>query len=56
MFNNIPLVQILGIWRAAATAPKGAARNALYWALVDALRSQGYAGDARRVLERAAPW
>jgi len=54
--NNIPLYQILQLWKAGAAAPAGAARNALYWACVNALREQGFAGNPRRVLESAARW
>lgn len=55
-FNNLPMYQILQLWKAAACAPKGAARNILYWECVHALQNQGFAGNARRVLERAAAW
>ena len=56
MLKHIPLYQIVGLWKAGAAAPAGAARNALYWACVNALLTQGFAGNPRRVLERAARW
>lgn len=55
-FNSLPMYQIIALWKAGAQAPKGAARNALYWQCVKALQEQGFAGNARRVLERAAAW
>lgn len=55
-FNNLPLYQIVALWKAGAQAPKGAARNTLYWECVYALQNQGFAGDARRIIERAATW
>lgn len=55
-FNRVPLCQLLTLWRIGATAPFGAARNALYWAVVDAIRASGFVGDARRIVERAARW
>lgn len=54
--NSAPMYQIAGLWKAGAAAPKGCARNALYWACVEALRKQGFVGDARRLLERVAAW
>jgi hypothetical protein len=54
--NSAPMYQIAGLWKAGAAAPKGYARNALYWACVEALRKQGFVGDARRLLERVAAW
>lgn len=55
-FQSLPLYQIVQLWKAGACAPKGAARNALYWECVQALQNQGFAGDARRIIERAAAW
>jgi len=48
--------QIAGIWKAAAAAESGAARNATFWACVKSLEARGFAGDARRFLEGAARW
>jgi len=48
--------QIAGLWKAGATAESGYARNALFWACVEAVEAKGFAGNARRFLERAAPW
>ena len=40
-FKRVPLCQLLAIWRVGAAAPEGAARNALYWSVVDAIRASG---------------
>lgn len=50
------LAAIAALWRAAAAAPSCAARNAIFWDCVNALQAQGFTGDARRILERVAPW
>ena len=54
--HTAPAAQIAALWKAAASAPKGFARNEAFWACVKALEVQGFAGNARRFLERAAAW
>ena len=54
--QQFPLSVIAALWRVAAAAPSSAARNSLFWECVQALESQGFAGNARRILERLAPW
>lgn len=53
---NAPLYQIVQLWRAGSQAPAGYARNCLYWQCVEALQSQGFVGNPRRLLERVARW
>lgn len=54
--THVPMYQVVAAWKAVATMEPCAARNHLYWVFVNALRAQGFAGDARRPLERAARW
>jgi len=55
-YEHVPMYQLLSLWKAAAKTPKGVARNTLYWEIVNELRRRGYAGNARRVVERTAAW
>ena len=54
--KNAPAYQIAGLWKAVSAAESGYARNAAFWACVEALEARGFAGNARRFLEGAARW
>lgn len=53
---SLQLVDIARLWRAFSDHPIAHVRNQTFWGCVTALQERGFTGNARRLLERVAPW